>query len=84
MNELKPCPFCGGKAKIEEISCGTESQNSVRLSFWIHCVKCRATAPGASGHISINLSHSGELNLWHDDRESAIGAWNRRMNNETY
>ena len=78
MDKLKPCPFCGGKAKMEQTCCGAESSSSVRLSFWIGCAKCGATAPGANGYININLSDSGELNPWHDDRESAIRAWNRR------
>lgn len=78
MDKLKPCPFCGGVAKVEQTSCGTEPPNSAKLSFRIGCAKCGATAPGASGYISINLSHSGELNPWRDDRESAIKAWNRR------
>lgn len=80
MYKLKPCPFCGGVAKVEQTSYGTESPNSAKLSFRIECARCGATAPGASGYISVNLSRSGELNPWHDDRESAIKAWNRRNN----
>lgn len=78
MDKLKTCPFCGGGAKVEQISCGIEAPDSVKLFFRIGCEKCGATAPGASGYISINLSRSGELNPWHDDRKSAIEAWNRR------
>ena len=79
--ELKPCPFCGGKAKIEKTSRGTNG-DSCQLSFSIRCVKCGATAPGAYGYISINLAGDGELNLWHDDRSSATEAWNRRLSDE--
>lgn len=81
MVELKPCPFCGNDAKVEQTGYGTESPNSARLSFRVECVKCGATAPGASGYISINLSRSGGLNIWHDDRESEIKKWNRRADN---
>lgn len=81
MEQLKPCPFCGNDAEVKQTGYGTESLNSVKLSFRIECAKCGATAPGASGYISINLSHSGGLNTWHDDRESAIEAWNRRADN---
>ena len=81
MEKLKPCPFCGNNAKVEQTSYGTESLNSVKLSFRIECAKCGATAPRADGYISINISRSGELNIWHDDRESAVIAWNRRASN---
>lgn len=80
--EIKPCPFCGNDAKIVQTGYGTESPNSAKLSFRIECVKCSATAPEASGYISINLSNSGRLNIWHDDRESAIEAWNRRASDD--
>ena len=79
--ELKPCPFCGGKAAIEQrgIEIMATNRDSVRFDFSIRCVKCNATAPGAYGYISANLSRTG-LNVWHDEIPSAIEAWNRRAN----
>lgn len=81
--ELKHCPFCGGKAKVEQTSCGIMETNrgSAMFNFSIRCRKCKATAPYAYGCIAANLSETGELNVWHDDRPSAIEAWNRRVNN---
>ena len=78
--ELKPCPFCGGKAKIDQTGVRVMETNhdSVSFDFSIKCAKCNATAPFAYGYISANLSLNGELNVWHDDRPSAIEAWNRR------
>jgi len=80
--ELKPCPFCGGKAAIKQsgIEVMATNRDSVRFDFSIRCVNCNATAPGAYGYISANLSRTGDLNIWHDERPSAIEAWNRRAN----
>jgi len=33
MKELKPCPFCGGKAEL----------NSGCIAFYAECVKCKAS-----------------------------------------
>lgn len=78
MSELKPCPFCGSKAAIEQTGYGTTNNDSCNLSFLIKCRKCGATVPDSCGFISLNLSSDGELNTWHDDRKRAIEAWNRR------
>lgn len=81
--ELKRCPFCGGKAVIQQtgVEIMETNRDSVRFDFRIVCVNCKATAPGAHGYISVNLSRTGDLNAWHDARGSAIEAWNRRANN---
>lgn len=34
MTELKPCPFCGGKAGLEQIS----------DAYWVECGKCGASS----------------------------------------
>ena len=78
MNKLKPCPFCGSEAKIEQTAYGTTDNASCKLSFAVRCTKCDATAPNANGYIAIKLSFNGNFNLWHDDRLKAIEAWNRR------
>lgn len=79
MMDLKPCPFCGGKAAIKQsgIELMATNRDSVSFNFSIRCVNCNATAPKAYGYISANLSETG-LNVWHDDRPSAIEVWNRR------
>ena len=80
--DLKPCPFCGGRAAIKQsgIEVMETNRDSVRFDFSIRCVNCNATAPGAYGYIAANLSGSelNTLHVWHDDRPSAIASWNRR------
>lgn len=80
--ELKPCPFCGGKAVIQQSEIGIMETNrdSVRFDFSIRCINCKSTAPGANGYIAVKLARDGELNVWHDGRVSAIESWNRRAN----
>lgn len=79
MDKLKPCPFCGGQAMVNQTAYGTTDLASCKLSFSIGCQKCGATAPKSRGFIAINLSSNGDLNIWHDDRTAAIEAWNRRV-----
>jgi len=83
MDELKPCPFCGGKAiiKQERAQIMETNRDSARFDFSVVCVNCNAKAPGAFGYIAANLSRDGYVNVWHDDRPSAILSWNRRADN---
>ena len=76
--ELKPCPFCGGKAVFEQIDFGKAERCSVGMQFKIRCKKCGSTMPRKSLNVFIKLSETGELNIWLDDRAEAIEAWNRR------
>ena len=78
MYDLKPCPFCGGGAEFRQTAFGTAEGNSVKLTFRVECKKCSATAPKSNGRVSINFRSDGLLNIWQDDREQAVKAWNRR------
>lgn len=37
MDELKPCPFCGGEPKLWEVQFGAEPTPR----FWVKCKQCR-------------------------------------------
>ena len=74
MSELKPCPFCGGKAKlhseidivpvIDTNGAYVDADINVYPS-WVECTEC-----GATGEAFDNGEES--------DTDKAIIAWNRR------
>lgn len=81
--EFERCPWCGSLARFIQTSFGacppvSIDHGSFKLSFTIKCSRCGASAPGSSGFIAMNLLDSGELNIWHDDRQKAANAWNKR------
>lgn len=73
MTELKPCPFCGGKAYLEKQHRAFIGGETTKVCF-VRCLKCNAR----SGRYKISdygkTSHSWEA------REKAVEAWNSRAN----
>ena len=64
--EILPCPFCGGKADIDEVSAGSVDPRSV--AFSVSCVaENEEPCPGYAGGAS-----------W-SRRSDAIKAWNKRV-----
>ena len=78
--ELKPCPFCGGKAKFL-VKCYTERGITRGYSFGIYCTKCDITTPKTNYSIEFKLNDCGEIEVTKDERLLAIEAWNRRAGN---
>lgn len=84
VEQLKPCPFCGGKAleianmhDLEE--CGNFEDES--------CPCEQYENPGSCGYITIacnkNEGGCGSSSGYYLEIEQAIKAWNRRANFET-
>lgn len=71
-NELKPCPFCGGKYTVNLSDCSECSpcvdEPPCDCCNWVkHLIVCNGCG-AASG--------------MYDTKEEAIEAWNRRANDE--
>ena len=59
---LKPCPFCGGEAKLLTLTDGEVK---------VYGIFCMSNLAGIS-----QQEHFMDL---YDDKQEAIAAWNRRM-----
>ena len=68
MSELKPCPFCGGEAKIYATTTGTFPNHA---KHYCYCEKCFA-----SGQSFSDFTNDGSSVF------DAIEAWNRRADDE--
>lgn len=68
--ELKPCPFCNGKAEL------TTRLGTGEPIYYISCTKCKALM-GESRKIISTLKGK----LYFDNKEDVINAWNKREEN---
>lgn len=78
MIDLRPCPFCGGKAIFD----GTEERQcfvgSPRMNYRIKCGKCGSSPNGARFYIQAHFHPELDEMIKANDsgRDKAIAAWN--------
>lgn len=89
MGELKPCPFCGGKAELKRLypeikfvpfpdGMGGFAKEPAMFYEWIvSCCNCESMGLPFEDRIYRDLE-SGEIVLQNDGRQKAIDSWNRR------
>lgn len=72
--ELKPCPFCGGKEIIVMADTGTS-----RVNIWCECNKCfaKSTKYGAETEYKFDAMYNIDR-----AKAKAILSWNGRKNEE--
>ena len=73
--ELKPCPFCGGEARLESNSRGYFGGESCKITF-VTCTKCHARTA------KFKLPDAEDLEGRRTARTLAVEYWNRRGNAE--
>ena len=66
--ELKPCPFCGGKADIKKGL--PQSQSRGGKQFLIQCRKCGCRTV---------LFRQSALEPWKELLDACVSTWNRRV-----
>ena len=74
---LKPCPFCGGKAKLRMTSRGYDSGDCAMLinQFKVYCDCGMETKVYGS---KIWQDRNGYVHIDENGAELAVAAWNRR------
>lgn len=82
MDELKPCPFCGGEAHFL-IKCSLEHGTTRGWEFGIYCSECNVTTAKTNYRLEIRLGDLGHITEIVDERQMAVEAWNRRPDHGT-
>jgi restriction alleviation protein, Lar family len=77
MEELKPCPFCGGGSMFKRTARIENSSGGIGWKFVIECKKCGVRLP-FENEIKIQLNENGEIKMLSDERIQAIESWNSR------
>ena len=76
-SELKPCPFCGGEAKLREHGNGYDGNGWFIASYEVSCERCRIYFDFESRFILKN----GQPEFLQNGYEKVVEAWNRRADN---
>lgn len=84
MIELKPCPFCGGKATIILIDTEWERDEKgimhIQHSYAVGCAKCQINAKTYSSNIYQDVD--GNIEIKKNGAKEAAEAWNRRADDD--
>lgn len=77
VDELKPCPFCGGEAKLVEVSMDYDDVPPITIlnEYTVECCECGASLKIFNDEIVRDIEG---LHINHDGVKEAIEAWNRR------
>lgn len=69
MNELKPCPFCNGRADLLVIV-NPHIKSAIYYDFYVSCDDC-----GGQGY-NAEVAHNSDIR---EAIKEAVEAWNKRV-----
>lgn len=86
MYNLKPCPFCGGEAKMQMTSYirikSTSGEELLGRTVDITCGSCGARSGDRNKYrVLTQIDDNGDAVYKEDGRTEAVEEWNRRWNN---
>lgn len=85
-DELKPCPFCGGKGHVSmrEIRYlgRNEGGKKIKMGIQVICGRCKARGSLVSAVLIFGVYDPSMVRYIKELKEKAVELWNRRANDE--